>query len=205
LLKKGFGENVVLPKYGFHLFAGSGGGILADNLLGITTVGAVEIEKYPREVLFARQKDGILPKFPIWDDIRTFRQDNPECREYIKRLKGIRRELAICGGFPCQDISSAGKGAGIEGERSGLWSEMARVIGEIRPRVVYVENSSMLTSRGIGRVLGDLAEMRYNARWIVLGADDTCGPHERKRIWIMAYTDEFDDNLSGYGTSQICR
>jgi DNA (cytosine-5)-methyltransferase 1 len=78
---------------------------------------------------------------------------------------------------------------------------MARVIGEIRPWIIFVENSSMLTGRGLGRVLGDLAEMRYNARWIVLGADDTCGPHERKRIWIMAYANEFNDKLSGYGTS----
>lgn len=91
---------MVLPKYGFHLFVGGGGGILADKLLNIETVGAVEIEEYPREILFARQKDGILPRFPIWDDIRTFRYDNPECREYIERLKEIREELAICGGFP---------------------------------------------------------------------------------------------------------
>lgn len=84
----------------FHLFGGAGGGILGDLLLGHKPVGAVEIEKYPREVLLARQKDGILPKFPIWDDIRTFRSDNKECSGYIERLKEVSKELAICGGFP---------------------------------------------------------------------------------------------------------
>lgn len=84
----------------FHLFAGAGGGILGDILLGHKTIGAVEIEQYPREVLLRRQKDGILPEFPIWDDINTFRSDNPECAEYIGKLKEVSEELAICGGFP---------------------------------------------------------------------------------------------------------
>lgn len=84
----------------FHLFAGAGCGILGDILLGHIPVGAVEIEKYPRETIIARQEDGILPQFPIWDDVATFRSDNPECTEYIERLKGVKEELAICGGFP---------------------------------------------------------------------------------------------------------
>jgi DNA (cytosine-5)-methyltransferase 1 len=160
------------------LFAGAGGGILGGSLLGWRTVAAVEIEEYPRAVLLQRQADGILPRFPIWDDIRTF--DG-------KPWKG--KVNIITGGFPCQDISAAGKGAGIEGERSGLWSEMARIIGEVRPGLVLVENSPVLTSRGLGRVLADLAEMGYNARWGVLGADDAGAPHRRKRIWILAYAD----------------
>ena len=89
-----------MVRFTFHLFAGAGGGILGDKLLGFETVGAIEIEKYPREVLLARQKDGILPRFPIWDDVRTFRSDNPECSEYIGKLKEVNKELAICGGFP---------------------------------------------------------------------------------------------------------
>lgn len=159
-----------------HLFAGAGGGILGSKLLGHRTVCAVEIEKYPRKVLLQRQRDGILPWFPIWDDICTF--DGTPWRGIVD---------IIAGGFPCQDISSAGKGAGIEGERSGLWGQMARVVGEVRPRFVFVENSPMLTSRGLYRVLGDLAELGYNARWCVLGADDVGAPHRRKRIWILAY------------------
>ena len=83
-----------------HLFAGAGGGILGDLLLGHLPIGAVELEKYPREVLLSRQKDGVLPQFPIWDDIKTFRSDNPECAEYFRKLQGGKEELAICGGFP---------------------------------------------------------------------------------------------------------
>ncbi len=176
----------------FHLFAGAGGGIFADLLLGHIPVGAVEIEKYPREVLLARQKDRILPAFPIWDDIRTFRKDNKECKGFIKELQGIREELIITGGFPCQDISVAGKGAGIDGERSGLWSEMFRVVCEVRPEWVYMENSPALTYRGLGRVLGNLAEGGYDAEWIVLGADDVGAPHRRKRIWILAHSRLFE-------------
>ena len=84
----------------FHLFAGAGGGILADELLGHRTIGAIEIEPYPRKVLLARQLDGSLPRFPIWDDVRTFRIDNPDTRGYIERLRERNRELVICGGFP---------------------------------------------------------------------------------------------------------
>ncbi len=159
-----------------HLFAGAGGGILGDSLLGHRTVCAVEIEEYPQKVLLQRQSDGILPWFPIFGDIKTF--DG-------KPWKGCVD--IISGGFPCQDISAAGKGAGIDGEKSGLWGEMARVVREVSPRFVFVENSPMLTSRGLHRVLGDLAEMGYNARWCVLGADDAGAPHRRKRIWILAY------------------
>jgi DNA (cytosine-5)-methyltransferase 1 len=92
----------------------------------------------------------------------------------------------VSGGFPCQDISAAGKGAGLEGERSGLWSEMSRIIGEVRPRFALVENSPVLTSRGLGVVLGDLASMGYDARWGVLGAIAAGAPHKRERIWIVA-------------------
>ena len=135
-------------------------------LLGHTCVCAVEIDPYCRKILLQRQRDGILPKFPIWDDVRTF--DGRPWRGKID---------CICGGFPCQDISVAGKGAGLDGERSGLWREFARIIGEIRPKYALLENSPMLVIRGLGRVLGDLAEIGYNARWLVMGADDVGAPH----------------------------
>jgi DNA (cytosine-5)-methyltransferase 1 len=159
------------------LFAGAGGGILGGMLLGWRTVAAVEIEDYARRVLLQRQADGILPRFPVWDDVTTF--DGKPWRGKVD---------VISGGFPCQDISSAGKGAGIAGSRSGLWGEMARIIGEVRPRFVFVENSPVLTSRGLGTVLGDLAEMGYDAQWGVLGACDAGAPHKRDRIWIVAHS-----------------
>jgi DNA (cytosine-5)-methyltransferase 1 len=161
----------------FHLFAGAGGGILADLLLGHNPIGACEIEPYPRDVLLARQRDGILPNFPIWDDVCTL--DGTPWRGTVD---------VLCGGFPCQDISAAGKGAGITGERSGLWKEYARLIGEMRPRFVFAENSPLLRTRGLGVVLEDLAALGYNARWGVLGARDVGAPHKRDRMWVLAYT-----------------
>jgi len=158
-----------------HLFAGVGGGILADLLLGHCPICAVEIDSYCQQVLSARQKDGLLPWFPIYDDVRTF--DG-------KPWRGIAD--IVCGGFPCQDISLVGKGKGISGEKSGLWKEMARVIREIRPKYAFVENSPALTFRGLDTVLSDLAEMGYDAEWGVLGADDAGGVHQRKRVWIVA-------------------
>jgi hypothetical protein len=89
-----------LDMYSIHLFAGAGGGILADRLLGHTPICAVEIEDYPRRVLLQRQLDGVLPVFPIWDDVKSFRSDNPECAGFFARAKEVQRELVICGGFP---------------------------------------------------------------------------------------------------------
>ena len=159
------------------LFAGVGGGILGGHLLGWRCVCAVEYDKYARNVLLARQRDGCLPKFPIWDDVRTF--DGKPWRGVVD---------VVSGGFPCQDISSAGKGAGIEGARSGLWKEMARIIGEVRPQFAFVENSPLLIRRGLTTVLSDLAEMGYDAVWGIVSAADCGAPHIRKRIWILAYT-----------------
>ena len=157
------------------LFAGAGGGILGGKLLGWRTVCAVEWDAYARDVLVARQNDGCLDPFPIWDDVQTF-----DGRPWRGRVD------VVSGGFPCQDISAAGKGAGITGARSGMWAHMARIVGEVRPRYVFVENSPVLTSRGLGTVLGDLAAMGYDARWGVLGAIDAGAPHKRERIWIVA-------------------
>jgi len=171
------------------LFAGAGGGILGGLLLGWRTVCAVELDAYARDVLVARQNDGCLAPFPIWDDIRTF--DGRPWRGAVD---------VVSGGFPCQDISAAGKGAGIDGARSGLWSEMARVIGEVRPRYVFVENSPMLVRRGLARVLGDLATLGYDAHWGVVGADDVGAPHLRERVWILAYTN--GKQLEDWGASQ---
>jgi len=158
-----------------HLFAGAGGGILGGQLLGHRCVCAVEREPYAQAVLVARQNDGTFPPFPIWDDVCTF--DG-------KPWRGIAD--VVCGGFPCQDISVAGNGAGLDGERSGLWSQMARIIGEVRPRYAFIENSPALVTRGLDRVLCDIAAMGFDARWGVVSAADTGAAHKRERIWILA-------------------
>ena len=157
------------------LFAGAGGGILGGHLLGWRTVCAVEWEPYPASVLCARQNDGILPPFPIWDDVQTF--DGFAWRGLVD---------VVSGGFPCQDISAAGKGAGIDGKRSGMWGHMARVVSEVRPRYVFVENSPMLVTRGLERVLGDLTALGYDTKWTVMGAANVGANHQRDRIWIVA-------------------
>ena len=157
------------------LFAGAGGGILGGKLLGWRTICAVEWEAYPASVLCARQNDGILPPFPIWDDVQTF--DG-------KPWAGIVD--VVSGGFPCQDISVAGNGDGLDGERSGMWREMARIIGEVRPRFAFVENSPMLVTRGLERVLADLTAMGYDSRWGVVSAAAVGAPHQRDRIWILS-------------------
>jgi DNA (cytosine-5)-methyltransferase 1 len=158
------------------LFAGAGGGILGGELLGWRAVCAVERSAYCASVLAQRQTDGCLPLFPIWSDVSSF--DGRPWRGIVD---------VVSGGFPCQDISVAGSGDGLDGERSGLWSQMARIICEVEPEFVYVENSPMLTSRGLDRVLGDLAEMGFDAEWGVLSAADVGAPHLRERAWILAH------------------
>ena len=152
------------------LFAGAGGGILGGKLLGWRTVCAVEINAYAASVLVARQNDGCLEAFPVWDDVRTF-----DGRPWAGRVD------VVSGGFPCTNISSSGKKKGIEGAESGLWHEMARIIGEVGPRFVFVENTPDLISRGLGRVLGDLATMGYDAEWGCIPAASAGSPHRRYR------------------------
>jgi DNA (cytosine-5)-methyltransferase 1 len=156
------------------LFAGAGGGILGGHLLGWRTVCAVEWEPYPASVLVARQNDGILPPFPIWDDVQTF--DGFAWRGLVD---------VVSGGFPCQDISAAGKGAGIEGQRSGMWSHMARIIREVDPAFAFIENSPMLRTRGLGTVLNDLNSMGFDAKWGCISASAVGANHKRDRIWIV--------------------
>jgi len=177
-----------------HLFAGAGGGILGGILLGHTTVCAVEIEPYCRKVLLQRQRDGILPKFPIWDDVKTF--DGKPWRGKVD---------VVCGGFPCTNISIAGEAwgvaIGIEGEESGLWREMARIICEVRPCFVLIENSPALTFRGGVRILEDLAQMGYDARWGIISAEMCGAPHKRERMWILA-SDPMQKRLERIG--EVC-
>ena len=166
------------PMRELHLFAGAGGGILGGQLLGHRCVCAVEWEPYAQAVLVARQNDGTFPPFPIWSDAQNF-----DGRPWRGRVD------VVAGGFPCQDISVAGKGAGLDGERSGMWHHMARIIGEVRPRFAFIENSPALVNRGLDRVLCDLAALGMSARWGVISAADCGAPHLRERIWIVAHAE----------------
>jgi DNA (cytosine-5)-methyltransferase 1 len=157
------------------LFCGAGGGALASDLLGDTIVCAVERDAYAAAILAQRQNDGALPLFPIWSDVCTF--DGRPWRGIVD---------VVSGGFPCQDISAAGKGAGLAGERSGLWGEMARIVREVEPGIVRVENSPMLASRGLVRVLADFAAMGFDAEWDVVSAADLGAWHRRERLWLVA-------------------
>jgi DNA (cytosine-5)-methyltransferase 1 len=156
------------------LFSGIGGFSLGLERAGFETVAFCEIDKKAQMVLRKH-----WPNVPIFDDVSKLSAEALHDR-------GISVDV-ICGGFPCQDISVAGKGAGIEGERSGLWSEFARLIGELRPRYAIVENVSALLGRGLDRVLGDLAEIGYDAEWHCIPASAVGAPHRRDRIWILAY------------------
>jgi DNA (cytosine-5)-methyltransferase 1 len=160
------------------LFAGAGGGILGGKLLGWRTVCAVERNAHAAQLLAQRQNDGALEPFPIWSDVCSF--DGRPWRGIVD---------VISGGFPCQDISAAGSKAGIDGEKSGLWRHMARIIDEVRPRYVFMENSPLLVSNGLVRVLGDLACVGLDAQWGVMGAIDAGMDHNRKRLWLVAYSD----------------
>ncbi len=156
------------------LFAGAGGGILGGHLLGWRTVCAVERDAYAAQVLAQRQNDGCLPTFPIWSDVCSF--DGRPWRGLVD---------VVSGGFPCQDISASGPGLGIEGPRSGLWKQMARIIREVRPPLVELENSPLLVGRGLAVVLSDLTELGYDAQWLCLSARELGAPHVRDRAWLV--------------------
>ena len=156
------------------LFSGIGGFSLGlERAGGFETVAFCEIEPYCRRVLAKH-----WPNVPCYDDVRTLTAER-------LAADGIAVDV-ICGGFPCQDISFAGKRAGLEGARSGLWSEYARLIGELRPRFVVVENVPGLLSLGMGDVLGSLASLGYDATWDCIPAASVGAPHRRDRVWIVA-------------------
>jgi DNA (cytosine-5)-methyltransferase 1 len=150
------------------LFSGIGGFSLGLHWAGFRTIAFCERDLFCRAVI-ARHWPGI----PIYADIRGF------------SASGMRPDL-VCGGFPCQDVSLAGRGAGLLGARSGLWSEMARVIEECRPRWVVAENVPGLRSRGADRVIADLATVGYQSWPLVVGAVHAGAPHLRRRVFVLA-------------------
>jgi DNA (cytosine-5)-methyltransferase 1 len=168
-----------------HLFAGAGGGILGGLLLGHTPVCAVEIDPYCQKVLKQRQADGILPEFPVYGDIKEF-----DGRPWKGKVD------CVCGGFPCQDISEAGKGVGIHGSRSSLFFELIRIVREVEPGFIFLENVPALITRGISVVLGALADIGFDAEWTVLSASDCGANHLRKRVWILCRKQDVADSKS---------
>lgn len=173
--------------YELALFAGAGGGILGGQLLDWRCIGAVERDDYCRRVLLQRQRDGILPPFPIWNDMRTFTKRNNNVRPFIKALRQVADRLVITAGFPCQPFSVAGKRQGADDDRNG-WPWTIRSIREIRPAYALLENvPGLLTSGYFDTILGDLAACGYDANWRVLSAAELGAPHQRDRLWIVAY------------------
>jgi DNA (cytosine-5)-methyltransferase 1 len=162
------------------LFAGIGGFDLAFEREGYDVAWQVEIDSYCQRVL-----EKHWPDVPRYDDVR-------DCG-----LHNLEPVDVIAGGFPCQDLSVAGKQEGLGGERSALWWQMHRIIGELRPRIGIVENVPNLFNRGIDRVCGSLAEIGYNAEWHVISAADVGAPHLRKRLWLVADADSNDRRHGG--------
>ena len=165
-----------------HLFAGHGGGLLADLILGHTPVVAVEWDGYACQILRERAADGWFPGLRVWEgDVQLF-----DPSEYAGKVDCIHA------GFPCQDISTAGKQAGVsEGTRSGLYREVLRIAGVVRPKQLFLENVSAILSNGLGTVLGDLASLGYDTRWLCIRASDVGAPHHRDRWFALAtYADE---------------
>lgn len=160
-----------------HLFAGAGGGLLADLILGHRPVVAVEWEPYACQVLRERAAEGWFPGLYVYEgDVRLF-----DPSEYAGSVDCIHA------GFPCQDISLAGKQAGVEdGTRSGLYREVLRIAGVVRPRFLFLENVSAILSNGLGTVLADLAALGYDARWTCLRASEVGANHQRDRWWLLA-------------------
>jgi DNA (cytosine-5)-methyltransferase 1 len=152
------------------LFSGIGGFDLGLERAGMRTAWFCEQDEFCQRVL-AKHWPGV----PCYGDIRELSGD------------AVGPVDVLCGGFPCSDISLTGHGAGLSGARSGLWTEYARLIGELRPRYVIVENVAALRSRGLGSVLGEMAALGYDAEWDCVPASAIGAPHRRDRIWLVAY------------------
>lgn len=161
------------------LFSGIGGFALGLERASVETAAFCEISPKCRALL-----NHHWPEVPCYDDVETLTGER-------LAADGVDFDL-LCGGFPCQDLSYAGRGAGLDGARSGLWFQISRILRERRDlgrpvRIVVLENVSALLARGLGVVLGDLASLGYDAEWDCIPASAVGAPHRRDRIWIVAY------------------
>lgn len=160
---------------GLDLFSGIGGISLALSKW-VRPVTYCESDRYAQAVLLSRMSRRELGWAPIWDDVRTLR---------ASAVLGVD---IVYGGFPCQDISSAGAGRGLAGERSGLVVEIFRLVQGIRPAFVFLENVPAIRTRGLGRVGATLAGLGYDCRWTVVSAEEVGAPHLRKRWFMLAHS-----------------
>lgn len=177
------------------LFSGIGGFSLGlEQTGGFETVAFCEIDPFPRRVI-----EKHWPGVHCYEDVRKLDADT-------LRRDGIEQVDVITGGFPCQDLSEAGKRKGIRAERSGLWGQITRLASELRPKFIIVENVSNLLAgpsgqpgAWFGTVLGDLAEIGYDAEWHSIPASAVGAPQPRDRVWIIADRPESGwDRSSGY-------
>jgi DNA (cytosine-5)-methyltransferase 1 len=172
------------------LFSGIGGFSLGlERTGGFETVAFCEIEPFPRKVLAKH-----WPEVPCYEDVTKLTAEQ-------LAADGIAVDV-ICGGFPCQDISFAGKGAGLAGARSGLFYEVARLVGELGPRYVILENVGALLSRGLDAVLGTLASVGYDAEWHCIPASYVGAPHRRDRVWLLAYPAFVQRHVSAHNAAK---
>jgi len=162
--------------YGLDLFRGCGGISLALQEW-VRPIAYCEIDRYAQGVLLSRMGSGDLPTAPIWDDVKTLDGE---------RFKG--KIDIIYGGFPCQDISVAGNGKGLGGERSGLFFEVCRLVKEIAPSFIFLENVPAIRTRGLREVVISLTNMGYDCRWTCISAKEIGAPHIRKRWFLLAHS-----------------
>ena len=167
---------------GLSCFAGIGGIDLAIRR-NVKTICYIENEKYCQDIIKKNVQDGWLDDAPIWSDICSF-----DGRPWNGKVD------IVFGGFPCQSISLAGKGEGIEeGTKSGLWFEMLRIIEETNPKYVFLENVAGIRNRGLNTVLKGLSKNGFDAKWIMLRANDIGAPHKRERWFCLAWKRELAD------------
>ena len=166
---------------GLDLFTGIGG--ITRALEGfVRPIAYCEIDPYCQSVLLQKMQEGHLPRAPIWDDVRKLSRDVLFDSGIIFYPIDI-----IYGGFPCQDISVAGNQKGLEGERSSLFFEISRLIDEIKPSFVFLENVPNIRTKGAERVCKELAERGYDSRWCCVSASDVGAPHKRERWFLLAH------------------
>lgn len=175
---------------GLDLFSGIGG--LTEALAPwVHTVGYCENDQYAQSVLLSRMGNGDLPSAAIWDDVQTLSSETI----------GAPIDI-VFGGFPCQDISCAGHGIGLEGKRSGLFFEIIRLVRELRPRFVFLENVPAITLRGLDRILLEITALGYDSRWTIVSAAEVGACHLRERWFLLAHSNSNRGRLQSVSRSE---